>query len=91
MTSPAHLDEATYYRHAITGLATATQPLLSLTEVIDLDELQVMCGRFETLASILEPTAYMRGGRDNLHDQAAFLAALARFVDDVRKLDRRDA
>ena len=98
MTSPAFPDgpeplqllDVSSYQIGITTLTSAARALLQLADVIDLDQMQAVCGRFETLAPILEPTAYIRGGRDNLGDQMAFLGALRRFVDDLRKLDRRE-
>ena len=84
------IDESNY-QHALDAFTTAARTILQLAEVLDLDQMQAVCARYETLAPLLEPTAYMRGGRDNLGDQAAFLGALRRFVDEVRKLDKGEA
>ncbi|MFI6296728.1 hypothetical protein ACIBEJ_34420 [Nonomuraea sp. NPDC050790] len=84
------VDENTYPT-ALDALAAVTRTLLQLADSIDIDQMQALCRRYETLAPLLDPTAYMRGGRDNLATQGAFLSALQRFVADVRKLDQREA
>lgn len=81
------LDQSGYERELDT-LATMTGPLLLVAGSIDIGRLRQICAEMETIAPIVEPTAYMRGGMTNLHDQAAFLAAVETFVTEVRKLDR---
>ncbi len=73
------------------GLTTLTRLFLQSTATIDLAAMRSICERFQALGPVVEPTAYQRGGGINLRDQAAFLAALDRFVTDVRKLDRSEA
>ena len=56
-----------------------------LAEDEALDPLSQMIVRAETLGPILEPTAYMRGGADNLQDQAEILGAVVQ----LRAVHRR--
>lgn len=84
---PVTIDQTGYLRE-LDMLASAVSPLLLITEAVDVGRLRRMCAEMETIAPFMEPTAYMRGGMTNLADQAAFLAAVDRFVTEVRKLDR---
>lgn len=77
------------YLDTIGALTTAARALLGLAEFIDIRQLRTIVGQMEAIAPIVEPTAYARGGRQNLADQAEFLAAVDEFVTRVRRLDRR--
>ena len=77
------------YQAVLAALVGVSRSILQACEQVDLPKMRQICGEFEAIAPIIEPTAYMRGGMDNLADQAAFLAAVDRFVTDLRKLDRR--
>jgi hypothetical protein len=77
------------YPAALDALVNATRAIISLADALDIPAMRSICERHQALGPVLEPTAYQRGGMDNLRDQASFLAALDRFVTDVRKLDRR--
>jgi hypothetical protein len=79
------------YPAALTALTTLTRAMLQLAENVDIPEMRRIVARFETIAPIIEPTAYQRGGGINLHDQAALLEAFERFITDVRKLDRSES
>lgn len=79
------------YPAIMSSLAGLTKMVLQATAAVDLATMRSICGRFQTIAPVLEPTTYQNGGDLNLHDQAAVLAALDRFVTDVRKLDRSEA
>jgi flagellar biosynthesis/type III secretory pathway ATPase len=77
------------YPAILTGLTNLTRVVLQSTATLDIAAMRNICERFEAIAPIVESTAYQRGGDMNLRDQAALLAALDRFITDVRKLDRR--
>jgi hypothetical protein len=79
------------YPAALTVLTTLTRAMLQLAEKVDIPEMRRIVARFETIAPIIEPTAYQSGGGLNLRDQDALLAALDRFITDVRKLDRSES
>jgi hypothetical protein len=83
------LTPATYLT-ALDTLTSTARGLLLIADTVNIAELRRICGEMEALAPVLEPTAYIRGGMTNLSDQAAFLAAVDRFVTDVKKLDRRE-
>ncbi|GAA0971284.1 MULTISPECIES: hypothetical protein [Actinocorallia] len=76
------------YPAMVAVLTGAARGLLALLEHIDLAAMRTICEQMQAIAPITEPTAYARGGMDNLRDQAVFLDALARFRDDVGRLDR---
>jgi hypothetical protein len=51
-----------------------------------IDELLDIVVKSETLAPILEPTAYIRGGRERLEEQRRVLSACAEVVRLVRQI-----
>jgi hypothetical protein len=77
------------YSGNLRTLTEISRTLLLVTETLDVREMRSTCERFQAIAPVLEPTAYIRGGSMNLADQAAFLAAVDDFVTALRKLDRR--
>lgn len=78
------------YMAGLDVLTSTARALLQVAETVDVAAMRRVCGEMEAVAPITEPTAYARGGGRNLSDQAAFLAAVDRFVTDVKKLDRRE-
>jgi hypothetical protein len=76
------------YPGALAALTNLTRAMLQFAELVDIPEMRRIVARFETIAPIVEPIAYQSGGDLNLRDQAALLAALDRFITDVRTLDR---
>lgn len=75
------------YTTALHTLTTAARAFLQLADLFDLDQMRALCAQYETVAPLLHTTAYQLGGGRNLTDQAAFLAAVDRFVTDLRNLD----
>jgi hypothetical protein len=59
------------YRAAMDQLAFAVR----CVQLLPLDEMREHLGKAETLGPILDPTAYQRGGADNLDDQRDILDA----------------
>lgn len=59
------------YRATFDMIAQCFKPI----QLLPLAELRDDLSRAETLGPLLEPTAYIRGGRENLADQADLLAA----------------
>lgn len=55
-------------------------------QLFDLARLRDFVSKAETLAPLLEPTAYQRGGADNLRDQRKFLNACATFQAAIRDI-----
>ncbi|WP_431897868.1 hypothetical protein [Nonomuraea sp. bgisy101] len=84
-TDKIAVDETTY-TDALDLLAGAARAFRTLADSLDLDQMRTICEHFQALGPILEATAYHRGGGQNLRDQAAFLAAVQRFVDDLHKI-----
>lgn len=64
-------DAGVLYVDLMKMFALHLQPLVAtpLTQLIDVNE------RMQTLGPLLEPTAYQRGGAQNLHDQRRLLDA----------------
>lgn len=79
--NPGRMSDAEY-RAGIDLVAAAVRILL-LTPV---DQMRVALGYAETLAPVLEPTAYQRGGADNLYDQREILEAAAGLVKAARRI-----
>lgn len=73
----------TGYRERMDLLVTAVQTVCVTADLVDLPDLLRELERVEVMAPLLEPTAYMRGGANNLRDQRIVLRAVARFLDDV--------
>jgi hypothetical protein len=61
------------YTETMDVAVAAARMLLALGD--DLDQARATSMRAETLGPILEPTAYLRGGADNVGDQLRFLDA----------------
>lgn len=61
------------YRAGLDFLAGVLRPV----QLVSLDQLREYLEKAETLGPLLDPTAYMRGGRDNLADQRDLLDAAA--------------
>jgi hypothetical protein len=76
------------YMLALKMLGGITRALLAITDTVDLTRMRRICEEMETLAPVLEPTASMRGGLDNLRSQSAYLATLQRFVTELKTLDQ---
>jgi flagellar biosynthesis/type III secretory pathway ATPase len=74
------------YTTALDTLTSAARSFFALADLFDLDHMRTRCAEYQTIAPLLQPTAYQQGGSRNLDDQAAFLTAVHRFVDDLRKL-----
>ena len=62
-----------------------------MIQLLPVDELTQALGKVETLAPIFEPTAYLRGGADNLQDQRALLTAVAAVKQAMDRIDERAA
>jgi hypothetical protein len=85
MITPTEQD----YPGIVHTLVQAAGSFFSLATAVDVPELRRICERFETIAPITEPTAYARGGLDNLRDQADFLRAVDGFVTALHRLERQ--
>lgn len=79
------------YPSLLPSLVGIGRMVIQATAPVDLGEMRAVCERLQTLAPIADPTSYGRGGDLNLRDQATFLAALDRFVTDLRNLDRAES
>jgi hypothetical protein len=79
------------YRLWMDALVETFRPV----QLVPLDEMREHLGRAETLGPILEPTAYQRGGADNLDDQRDILNAayaVRRATERIReRMQRRGA
>lgn len=76
------------YPSALDALVAASRVVLDMAEQCDITAMRSLIGHYEAVAPIVEPTEYLRGGGQNLADQAAFLAAVDEFVTKLRRLDR---
>ena len=65
--------------------------MAGLAADIDTAALQNHITTAETLGPILEPTAWLRGGGNNLQDQRELIDAFAPFANKARKLKARFA
>lgn len=74
------------YPQRLKLLADVTKALLQVAETADVPAMLNALGEHEALAPVVEPTAYLRGGGDNLADQRRFLEALQRFIDDINRM-----
>jgi hypothetical protein len=71
------------YPQLIHMLALMCRPLLTLP----LAEMAAVNEEFQTIAPIVEPTAYMRQGAENLHDQRKVIdgaLALRRIMESIK-------
>ncbi|MDP4501037.1 hypothetical protein [Nonomuraea turcica] len=75
------------YPQALHTLTSAAAAFYRIADLFDLDQLRSLCAQYQALAPIIQPPAYQQGGARRLDDQEAFLAAIHRLVEDLRKLD----
>jgi hypothetical protein len=59
------------YAECLDALVAVCQPLM----LLPIAEMQSANERFQALGPILDPTAYQRGGSQNLHDQRSIIDA----------------
>lgn len=78
-----------HYVVALYALAAGAQALIHVAGTIDLRAMSRHLATMDTIAPLLEPTAYNRGGELNLRDQETFLDATIAYIDTIRTLDRR--
>lgn len=71
-------------------LVGAVRAFLVTAEAVEVDDLLNSALHMDTIAPLLEPTAWMRGGGDNLADQVALLRAAKDFVAAVQKMAPAD-
>lgn len=73
------------YRMVMDLIAGAVRTL----RLLPIGQLRDIVGRAEILGPLLEPTAYIRGGGDNLRDQSELLAAVAGVVAVAERIEAR--
>lgn len=73
------------YRSHMDLVAAAVRML----RILPLQQLRDIVERAETLAPLLEPTAYQRGGADNLLDQRDILDAAIGLVRAAERVEQR--
>lgn len=78
------------YPTALDALTSIGRMALQIADQVNVTEMRSICEQHQTLAPLLDPTAYQRGGDLNLRDQAAFLRAFDEFVTALRRLDRSE-
>lgn len=71
-------------------LVGAVRAFLVTADVVGVDDLLDTALRMDTVAPLLEPTAWMRGGRERLADQVALLRAVRTFLGEVKKVAPAD-
>ncbi len=76
------------YIAGLQALITGARHMLQVAELVDINDLRTQLQACETLAPILEPAAYSRGGAALLREQQVFLDATIRYVEALRGLDR---
>lgn len=59
----------------INALATVTRGFANAVRALPLDDMRATISKMETWAPILEPTAYQRGGMENLDNQRKLIEA----------------
>jgi hypothetical protein len=62
---------------------------IALLRLLPIVEMRQLVDEMQTLGPILEPTAYLRGGGDNLRDQAEVLTAVAALLAVVDRVEAR--
>ena len=73
MTTPTNPQ---YDAGAWTDYMDVVSSVVRTVSILPIRDMLDQLGQMETLAPILEPTAYQRGGGDNLRDQRDVLEAL---------------
>lgn len=89
-TDPTDRFKTDGYVRDVEMLVGISRSYLTIADTIDIGRLREHCEKAQAVAPVLEPTAYQRGGGQDLQDQAAFLRAVDEFVAALRKLDRSE-
>lgn len=62
---------------------------IRVLRLVPVAQMREQLGLVEAVAPVLDPTAYLRGGANNLRDQAEVLAAVANLLEVVERVGVR--